>query len=193
MEGLALLQCLTGQRLPCLREESAGGAGPSQRSGLPGKAAAAQRGPGGAAACPAAEPSQSPAERQTDAGDAAAPEPAGKPGAMHKLRTRADSADEKEKEREKEKEKVRGPARRSSDGGDKPKAQPRSKSKDADERPAGSPKSKGGGGGGGAVLFEKVLTSSDAGGPGRVVIPKVRLPYGAELSCIHCFVSSVGG
>lgn len=31
----------------------------------------------------------------------------------------------------------------------------------------------GGGSGGGEVLFEKMLTSSDAGGPGRVVIPKV--------------------
>jgi hypothetical protein len=43
----------------------------------------------------------------------------------------------------------------------------------------GPPEAKGGGGGfaagsGGALLFEKVLTSSDVSGPGRVVVPKVR-------------------
>ena len=185
MAGLALLQYLTGQRLPCLQggERRRGRALAALR--LARRTAAPQRGPGGSAACPAAEASQSPAERQTDAGNAAAAEPTAKPGAKHKLRTRADSADEKEKGKEKESEKVRGPARRFSDGGDKPKAQPRSKAKDADERPASSPKSKGGGGGGGGtVLFEKVLTSSHAGGPGRVVIPKVRPSYGMELKNI---------
>jgi len=43
----------------------------------------------------------------------------------------------------------------------------------------GPPEAKGGGGGfaagsGGRLLFEKVLTSSDVSGPGRVVVPKVR-------------------
>ena len=134
---------------------------------MAGEGAAAQRGSGDGAAHPAAETPQSAAERRAGAGGAAAAEPAAKPGAKQ-LRTRADSAGSPE-------EKVGGPRRRSSDRGDKPKGQTRSMGKAADERPAGSPKSKGGGGGGGgAVLFEKVVTSSDAGGPGRVVIPKVR-------------------
>ena len=45
----------------------------------------------------------------------------------------------------------------------------------------------GGGGGGGEVLFEKMLTSSDAGGPGRVVIPKVEtLPFRGLSAWLTC-------